>query len=1086
MSEKHRCAIDLSHHLSDLARGLGSRVELGRPAQPGNINLDGGVPDVEYLPIESITVEYLKPAAFPLAPTDALPHASGMFGWLSNIFSGKASKTTEAPVGQFVIPRRLSPGDEGVYELSTALEYSSMKGIAVGTKLIEDWAQIVHKPASEDWTTLINVGSSAAWSSCLTILLNPGEFFLTDRFAYNGALILGRSRGFEAVAVSTDIDGLSAVDLEHVLANWDEKRGKRPRVIYTQGGIHNPLGLLISAQRKKDIYDVMVRYDLILVEDDPYYFQQAAAPYSRGKPIEKPTLSDEEWLDNLTPSFLRYDYQGRVIRLDTFSKSIGPGGRLGFYTGSPIFLDKLTSLHQTFISFPSGLSQAIYLGTVHQYGQQGFTRWIRGLTAQYELRRKWTIDALYDSLDIHTQGSYFIASAPSQGVMSEKSRKTTLLSFVPPDGGMFVWLNIHLHNHPRYDALSRNTSPSKAKEILSAELSSAILRGGVTMRAGELFAVADLEGHSGSGEESMFLRASFSSGPQEDIVKGMHIFARVLVQFFDIDLTAFMSALEHDDLGSGNLDDPRSQLDKTIDRIGMGRYQWALLFLCGFGWLADNMWLQAIAIVLPRVQAHYSVPDAYIGLTSSVMFAGMMLGAVGWGSCSDLWGRSVAFNGTLFFTAVFGIGAAFTTSYTGLAVVLFFLGSAIGGSMPTDGTIILEHMPQQKMHLVTSLSIFFSAGSVVAAAIALLVVPQNSCSVAASVCDPTLNNGWKYLLAAMGVLTLVMFIGRILLFRLHESPRYLVHAGRPSEALEALQMIALYNGSSNLAGDLKLENVEDLSVQSSDSAPTIRNGGYEPIPDDIDFAESGKDAEGNWIQRWISRVKLVLTPQWRRTSLLVWGAWCGMSLAYTMFNVFLPKLLETSKAQTIRGTLTDVLIYTIGGCPGAFASRRWSLAGSTLVTAGFCILFVFGQKLEIGILTQLSTIGVGLASTTMWAVLYGWTPEIFSVKGEGQFLPVHLEFIRHIQSEELLVASHLRSLECMSRFGTTYRVADLHGSGGITAPMLGGFLLLVSRAAPVYASMVVFVLAATCVLMLNEEEGESKRKTRQPQQSAFP
>lgn len=45
------------------------------------------------------------------------------------------------------------------------------------------------------------------------------------------------------------------------------------------------------------------------------------------------------------------------------------------------------------------------------------------------------------------------------------------------------------------------------------------------------------------------------------------------------------------------------------------------------------MWIQAIAIILPRVQNHYSVPDSYIGLVSSSMFGGMMVGAVGWGTC---------------------------------------------------------------------------------------------------------------------------------------------------------------------------------------------------------------------------------------------------------------------------------------------------------------------------------------------------------------------------------------------------------------------------------------------------------------------
>jgi len=126
--------------------------------------------------------------------------------------------------------------------------------------------------------------------------------------------------------------------------------------------------------------------------------------------------------------------------------------------------------------------------------------------------------------------------------------------------------------------------------------------------------------------------------------------------------------------------DGRTPLDKTIDRIGMGSYQWTLLSLCGFGWMADNMWLQAVAIILPRIQQHYAIPDSYIGTVSSSMFAGMMIGAVGWGTCSDLMGRSMAFNATLFFTAVFGILASFANSFPTLCIGLFFLGSSVGVS----------------------------------------------------------------------------------------------------------------------------------------------------------------------------------------------------------------------------------------------------------------------------------------------------------------------------------------------------------------------------------------------------------------------
>ena len=52
-------------------------------------------------------------------------------------------------------------------------------------------------------------------------------------------------------------------------------------------------------------------------------------------------------------------------------------------------------------------------------------------------------------------------------------------------------------------------------------------------------------------------------------------------------MSAYFPAPDVEDDAERLLDDvdidPRTQLDKTIDRIGMGSYQWTLLCLCGFG-----------------------------------------------------------------------------------------------------------------------------------------------------------------------------------------------------------------------------------------------------------------------------------------------------------------------------------------------------------------------------------------------------------------------------------------------------------------------------------------------------------------------
>lgn len=71
--------------------------------------------------------------------------------------------------------------------------------------------------------------------------------------------------------------------------------------------------------------------------------------------------------------------------------------------------------------------------------------------------------------------------------------------------------------------------------------------------------------------------------------------------------------------------------------------------------------------------------------------------------------------------------------------------------MPTDGTVILELLPNNKKYLVTALSVFFSVGAVLAAVAGLIIVPRHTCF--ATDCDMAKDNlGWKYLLVCLGVL----------------------------------------------------------------------------------------------------------------------------------------------------------------------------------------------------------------------------------------------------------------------------------------------------------------------------------------------
>src|SRR5262245_11769850 len=71
-------------------------------------------------------------------------------------------------------------------------------------------------------------------------------------------------------------------------------------------------------QRRKDIYRVCQKHDIIIIEDEPYYFLQME-PY-QGKPTLVPDISSSDLIRSLVPSFMSLDGDGRVLRLDSLSK----------------------------------------------------------------------------------------------------------------------------------------------------------------------------------------------------------------------------------------------------------------------------------------------------------------------------------------------------------------------------------------------------------------------------------------------------------------------------------------------------------------------------------------------------------------------------------------------------------------------------------------------------------------------------------------------------------------------------------------------------------------------------------------------
>lgn len=263
----------------------------------------------------------------------------------------------------------------------------------------------------------------------------------------------------------------------------------------------NPTSGVLSLQRRRDIYALCSQYDILIVEDDPYWYLQ----FPTATAMNTTTTSDpsnqsfnpdvkllttgeprpEGWkssgfdfLDSLVPSFINVDTDGRVLRLDTFSKTVAPGCRLGWISAQPDFIERILRITETSTQQPSGFVQAmiaeLLLGPDHSgindriaaakskggkgglpsgdgWKIAGWVRWLEGLRGNYE-RRMNKMSQLLD------EGKYAVKSGRRSSfadVVDEDDdwsvvEKQQLYSFDWPVGGMFIWLRINFESHPLY------------------------------------------------------------------------------------------------------------------------------------------------------------------------------------------------------------------------------------------------------------------------------------------------------------------------------------------------------------------------------------------------------------------------------------------------------------------------------------------------------------------------------------------------------------------------------------------------------------------------------------------------------------
>ena len=173
---------------------------------------------------------------------------------------------------------------------------------------------------------VMTAGSQAAMDMVTRLIMNPGDAMIIEAPTFMGALDSIKNSGFNLVEVPIDNDGIRTDLLRETLARL-KREGVHPKIIYIMSNYHNPGGIMLSQERRKELPEIAREYGCFVVEDDAY----------------SELLYDEQY--DQTP-VKAYDTTDSVIYLGSFSKLVSPripGGLGGGSRGNRGHLEYLPS-----------------------------------------------------------------------------------------------------------------------------------------------------------------------------------------------------------------------------------------------------------------------------------------------------------------------------------------------------------------------------------------------------------------------------------------------------------------------------------------------------------------------------------------------------------------------------------------------------------------------------------------------------------------------------------------------------------------------------------------------------------------------
>ncbi|MBQ6626892.1 MAG: PLP-dependent aminotransferase family protein [Ruminococcus sp.] len=184
--------------------------------------------------------------------------------------------------------------------------------------------------------------------------LNEHDTLICEAPSFVGALNTFRSYNVNLVGVTVEKDGMNMEELEEkLIANPNTK------LIYTIPNFQNPSGVTMSLEKRKKLYELAKKYNVLIIEDNPY--------------------GDLRYFGEDVACIKSFDTEGLVIYSGSFSKVVAPGIRVGYMVADKAAMAKMIVCKQGQDVHTAMWSQMVCNEFMTKYDFKGHLQMLRKL-----------------------------------------------------------------------------------------------------------------------------------------------------------------------------------------------------------------------------------------------------------------------------------------------------------------------------------------------------------------------------------------------------------------------------------------------------------------------------------------------------------------------------------------------------------------------------------------------------------------------------------------------------------------------------------------------------------------------------------